>query len=109
MPIKQNLNLNKILTPGQLLGNHLSISSQNLLNVIIARPELGQYFVFEHVGYFRGCGELLVLLILLEIILPRHPGAGYHSSEPGVRIWMEAGEFLRCLAPHSSWAGSHGG
>ena len=51
MPIKQNLNLNKILTPGQLLGNYLAISSQDLLNVII-RPELGQDLVFEHVGYF---------------------------------------------------------
>ena len=108
MPIKQNLNLNKILTPWQLLGNHLSISSQNLLDVIVARPELGQDFVFEHVCYFRGCGELRVLLILLEI-LPRHPGTGHHRSEPGVRVRMEAGEFLRCLAPHSSWAGSHGG
>ena len=96
MPIKQNLNLNKILTPGQLLGNHLAISSQNLLNVIVTRPELGQDFVFEHVGYFRGRGELLVLLIILILleILPRHPGAGHHRSEPGVGVWVEAGELL---------------
>ena len=110
MPIKQNLNLNKILTPGQLLGNHLAISSQNFFNVII-RPELGQDLVFEHVGYFRSCGQLLVLRVLLLLleILPRHPGTGHHGSEPGVRVRMEPGEFLRCLTPHSSGAGSDGG
>ena len=111
MPIKQNLNLNKILTPGKLLGNHLAISSQNFLNVIVTRPELGQDLVFEHVCYLRSCGQLLdlrVLLLLLEII-PRHPGTGHHGSEPRVRVRMEPGEFLRCLTPHSSGAGSDGG
>ena len=95
MPIKQNLNLNKILTPGQLLCNHLAISSENLLNVIITLPELGQDFVFEHVGYFRCFGLLKVLrvqLVLLEIL--GHPGAGHHGSEPGVRVGMETSELL---------------
>ena len=96
MPIKQNLNLNQILTPGQLLCNHLAISSENLLNVIITRPELGQDFVFEHVGYFRSFGLLQVLgvmLILLEV-LSRHPGTRHHGPEPGVRVRMEASELL---------------
>ena len=71
MPIKQNLNLNKILTPGQLLCNHLAISSENLLNVIITLPELGQDFVFEHVRYFRSVSFVVevilsVLLVLVE-------------------------------------------
>ena len=95
MPIKQNLNLNKILTPGQLLCNHLAISSENLLNVIITLPELGQDFVFEHVGYFRSFGLLKVLrvqLVLLEVL--GHPGTGHHGSEPGVRVGMETSELL---------------
>ena len=92
MPIEQNLNLNQILTPGQLLCNHLAISSENLLNVIITRPELGQDLVFEHVGYFRSFGLLQVLLILE--VLSRHPGTRHHGSEPRVRVRMEASELL---------------
>ena len=96
MPIEQNLNLNQILTPGKFFAYHLPTSSLYLRDIIISRPELGQDFVFEHVGYFRSFGLLQVLGVLHVIleVLSRHPGTRHHGPEPGVRVGMEASELL---------------
>ena len=112
MPIKQNLNLNQILTPGEFFAYHLPTSSLYLRDIIISRPELGQDFVFEHVRYFRSVSFVVevilsVLLVLVEDV-PGHLGTEHHGAELGVGLGVEPREPAAGLAPHHAGGASTG-